>query len=61
MPGTGFDIDFAFRFDGAGSADVLQNGTYIGGDTAYGKGARRVAGDTPQGREQAGGGTSPDS
>lgn len=34
------DIDFAFRFNGAGSADVLENGAYqIGGDTTY------VAGD----------------
>jgi hypothetical protein len=34
--GTGYaDIDFAFRFNGAGSADVLQNGTYVGGDTSY--------------------------
>ena len=29
------DIDFAFRFNGAGHADVLQNGTYVGGDTSY--------------------------
>lgn len=34
--GTGYaDIDFAFRFNGAGGADVLQNGTYVGGDTSY--------------------------
>ena len=34
--GTGFaDIDFAFRFNGAGWADVLENGTYAGGDTPY--------------------------
>ena len=34
--GAGYaDIDFAFRFNGAGSADVLQNGTYAGGDTSY--------------------------
>ena len=34
--GTGYaDIDFAFRFNGAGQADVLFNGTYAGGDTAY--------------------------
>ena len=34
--GTGYaDIDFAFRFNGAGHADVLQNGTYVGGDTSY--------------------------
>jgi len=38
--GTAYsDIDFAFRFNGAGSADVLENGVYAGGDTAY------VAGD----------------
>jgi hypothetical protein len=39
--GTGYtDIDFAFRFNGAGSADVQENGFYqAGGDTAY------VAGD----------------
>jgi len=28
-------IDYAFRFNGAGGADVLQNGSYKGGDTAY--------------------------
>ena len=34
---TGYtDIDFGFRFNGAGSADVLENGTYQnGGDTTY--------------------------
>lgn len=39
--GTGYaDIDFAFRFNGAGYADVVENGTYQpGGDTTY------VAGD----------------
>ena len=37
--GTGYaDIDFAFRFNGAGSADVLENGVYAGGDTAYAAG-----------------------
>jgi hypothetical protein len=38
--GTGFaDIDFAFRFNGAGSADVLENGVYVsGGDTPYATG-----------------------
>jgi hypothetical protein len=37
--GTGFaDIDFAFRFNGAGSADVLENGVYAGGDTPYAAG-----------------------
>lgn len=30
------DIDFAFRFNGAGSADVLESGAYqVGGDTTY--------------------------
>ena len=30
------DIDFAFRFNGAGYADVLESGTYrFGGDTTY--------------------------
>jgi hypothetical protein len=30
------DIDFAFRFNGAGQADVMENGVYqSGGDTAY--------------------------
>ena len=34
--GTGYaDIDFAFRFNGAGWADVLENGVYAGGDTPY--------------------------
>ena len=34
--GTGYaDIDFAFRFNGAGWADVLENGAYAGGDTPY--------------------------
>jgi hypothetical protein len=34
------DIDFAFRFNGSGSADVLESGAYqVGGDTTY------VAGD----------------
>ena len=32
------DIDFAFRFNGAGSADVLENGVYAGGDTPYAAG-----------------------
>jgi hypothetical protein len=43
--GTGFaDIDFAFRFNGAGQADVLENGSYVGGDTSYGAGDRfRIA------------------
>jgi hypothetical protein len=44
--GTGIeDIDFGFRFNGAGSADVLENGVYqSGGDTPYGAGDRfRVA------------------
>ena len=37
--GTGFaDIDFAFRFNGAGWADVLENGVYAGGDTPYAAG-----------------------
>src|SRR5688572_24047269 len=38
--GTGYaDIDFAFRFNGAGWADVLENGVYqAGGDTAYAAG-----------------------
>jgi hypothetical protein len=31
-------IDYAFRFNGAGGADVLQNGQYRGGDTAYAAG-----------------------
>ncbi len=29
------DIDFGFRFNGAGIADVLENGVYRGGDTPY--------------------------
>jgi len=29
------DIDFGFRFNGAGIADVLENGVYKGGDTLY--------------------------
>ena len=29
------DIDFAFRFNGGGAADVLENGIYQGGDTPY--------------------------
>ena len=39
-PGTTFaEIDFAFRFNGAGSADVLENGVYqAGGDTPYAAG-----------------------
>jgi hypothetical protein len=39
-PGTSFgEIDFAFRFNGAGSADVLENGVYrAGGDTPYAAG-----------------------
>jgi len=43
--GSGYaDIDFAFRFNGAGHADVLQNGTYVGGDTSYAVGdAFRIA------------------
>jgi hypothetical protein len=37
--GTGFaDIDFAFRFNGACSADVLENGIYASGDTPYATG-----------------------
>lgn len=33
------DIDFAFRFDGAGHADIVENGVYQpGGDTPYGAG-----------------------
>ena len=32
------DIDFAFRFNGTGWADVLENGVYHGGDTAYNAG-----------------------
>ena len=29
------DIDFGFRFNGAGAADVLEGGAYAGGDTTY--------------------------
>jgi len=29
------DIDFAFRFNGAGRGDVMENGVYQGGDTTY--------------------------
>jgi len=37
--GTGYaDIDFAFRFNGAGWADVLESGVYAGGDTPYAAG-----------------------
>ena len=37
--GTGFgDIDFGFRFNGFGGADVLENGMYAGGDTPYAAG-----------------------
>lgn len=38
--GTTFeDIDFAFRFNGAGRADVMENGVYQnGGDTTYAAG-----------------------
>jgi hypothetical protein len=32
------DIDFAFRFNGAGSVDVLESGVYQGGDTTYAAG-----------------------
>lgn len=32
------DMDFAFRFNGAGRADVVENGTYKGGDTPYAPG-----------------------
>ena len=32
------DIDFGFRFNGAGSADVLEGGVYAGGDTTYAPG-----------------------
>ena len=33
------DIDFAFRFNGAGQADVMENGVYqSGGDTSYAAG-----------------------
>src|SRR5918999_4223328 len=34
--GTAFeDIEFAFRFNGAGRADVMESGIYQGGDTTY--------------------------
>jgi hypothetical protein len=32
------DIDFGFRFNGAGYADILENGIYAGGDTTYAPG-----------------------
>jgi len=32
------DIDFGFRFNGGGGADVLENGVYAGGDTPYAAG-----------------------
>src|SRR5688572_9672401 len=32
------DIDFGFRFNGLGAADVIENGTYAGGDTPYAPG-----------------------
>ncbi len=32
------DIDFAFRFNSLGGADVLENGVYAGGDTTYAPG-----------------------
>jgi hypothetical protein len=32
------DIDFGFRFNGAGYADVLEDGVYAGGDTPYAAG-----------------------
>jgi hypothetical protein len=32
------DLDFSFRFNGAGTADVVENGTYKGGDTSYAAG-----------------------
>ena len=32
------DIDFGFRFNGAGSADVLEDGIYAGGDATYAAG-----------------------
>jgi hypothetical protein len=38
------DIDFAFRFNGNDTADVVENGQYQGGDTPYGPGDRfRIA------------------
>ena len=37
--GAGYaEIDFAFRFNGAGQADVVENGVYVGGDTGYAAG-----------------------
>jgi hypothetical protein len=37
--GTAYsDVDFGFRLNGAGWADVLESGTYVGGDTPYGAG-----------------------
>jgi hypothetical protein len=36
--GAGYDIDLAFRFNGAGWADVVENGSYVGGDTSYAAG-----------------------
>jgi hypothetical protein len=43
--GTAFeDVEFGFRFNGAGRADVFENGVYKGGDTTYAAGDRfRVA------------------
>src|SRR5436190_13984123 len=32
------DLNFSFRFNGAGTADVVENGTYKGGDTSYAAG-----------------------
>jgi hypothetical protein len=32
------DINFGFRFNGAGYADILENGIYAGGDTTYAPG-----------------------
>jgi PA-IL-like protein len=32
------DMDFAFRFNGAGHADVIEGGAYKGGDTSYAPG-----------------------
>src|SRR5207244_13062159 len=32
------NIDFSFRFNGAASADVMENGIYRGGDTSYAAG-----------------------
>ena len=34
------EIDFSFRFNGAGWADVIENGVYAGGDTPYSPGDR---------------------